>query len=280
MDMRVQFATGTMTRTSSRSRTGPGLAAWFCGLGLSISSFQLTAWLAPYSFVSSQLAFCCGFGAVAASAIGVSAATPTSRRTCGAASLGAALAWFGVTFVGADTFRGAAILAVLLAAGTAIGAWVGAGVEQPGYLLFVAIVSSIADLWSVGDPAGPSAQLVQHRETLELFALPWPMLGTREVASLLGVGDVVFTSLYWSAARRHGLSLRRTFVALAGAYVVTALVVVVAARPIPVLPLLGIAIVIAHPAARRPYGQQARRAAWLVAACIVGVTYWVVQRTQ
>src|SRR4029078_10975698 len=87
---------------------------------------------------------------------------------------------------------------------------------------------------------------------LSLFALSWPMVGTARIEPLLGVGGVVFVALYVAAATRHRLSRARTVLALASALVVTAAVVMGLALPIPALPFLGAAMLIAHPAARLP----------------------------
>jgi hypothetical protein len=63
---------------------------------------------------------------------------------------------------------------------------------------------------------------------------------------------VVFTALYLSAGRRHGLAVRGTVLALALAFSVTAVVVIAFELPVPALPFLGLAMLIAHPEARRP----------------------------
>jgi hypothetical protein len=256
----------------------PGVSAWLGTLALSLSGFALTTRLAPYSSVSPLTAYCVGFCLVVVSALGAAVSAPRQRPVCAMAALAGLVGWLCVGRVGADAWGGLGVFATLLALGSALGAWVGAGIEQPGHLLFVAIVSSAADLWSVGHPAGPSAQIARHADALVLLALPWPMLGTHQAAPLLGVGDVVFTSLYWSAARRHALPSLRTLLALLAGFGVTMLTVLLAARPVPVLPLLGVAMLAMHPAARRPHGPEARRAVWWTTAFALGLAVWVLQR--
>ncbi|HEX7477542.1 MAG TPA: hypothetical protein VF331_07025 [Polyangiales bacterium] len=151
------------------------------------------------------------------------------------------------------------VLLALLAAGSVLGALVGSGIEHPGHLLFVALVSALADTFSVTQPEGPSAAIVQAPQVLALLALPWPMLGTGQITPFLGVGDVLFTSLYVAAARTHALPARRTLLALAAAYFATMAAVLATALPIPALPFLGFAMLIAHPASRLPPVRDRRR---------------------
>lgn len=168
-----------------------------------------------------------------------------------------------------DVGHAAVVLIALLTAGTLLGSVVGASIEHPGHLLFVAIVSSFADAASVLHPKGPSAAIVESEAALSLLALPFAFLGSAETPALLGVGDVVFTGLYVAAARRHGFSPRRTLAALALAYVATMVTVVAFELPIPALPFLGLAILIAHPAARRPPERDRARGFGVIAVLAV-----------
>jgi hypothetical protein len=97
------------------------------------------------------------------------------------------------------------------------------------------------------------------------------MLGTPAIEPLLGAGDVVFTALYLASSRRHGLPWRRTMIALLLAYAVTAAVVLVLETAVPALPLLGLAVVLAHPEARRPRIADRQRGMALSIAAVLGV---------
>jgi len=162
----------------------------------------------------------------------------------------ACLGVVAITSSGAP-WQAALVLASLLVAGTLLGNTVGSAIEQAWHLSFVAIVSSLADAVSVLHPSGPSAAIVQSETALSLLALPFAFLGTAETPPLLGVGDVVFSALYVAAARRHGLSSRKTLIALSLAFAVTMVTVVAFELPVPALPFLGLAMVIVHPEARR-----------------------------
>jgi hypothetical protein len=163
------------------------------------------------------------------------------------------------------------VTAALLSGATLIGAAIGRAIEHPGQLVFVAVVSAAADFASVFHPSGPSAAMAHSELALSLVALPWPMLGTPAIEPMLGAGDVVFTALYLASARRHGLCMVRTVLALLGAYLATALTVLVLERAVPALPLLGLAFVLVHPAARRPRPADRNRGLAVAAAVVVVV---------
>jgi hypothetical protein len=171
------------------------------------------------------------------------------------------------------------VLVALLLLGTGVGALVGRRIQQPGHLLFVAVVSSVADLWSVTQPSGISHAIAQDPLALSLAALPWPMPGSGELAPLLGVGDVVFTSLYLAATRVHALPLRRSVLALALGYALTTAFVIATERPIPVLPLMGACFVIAQPAARSVSALDRRRGAWMLTLIASALALWFLQRS-
>jgi hypothetical protein len=72
------------------------------------------------------------------------------------------------------------------------------------------------------------------------------------------------------------LPLLRSVLALIAAFAATAVLVVVWQRAIPVLPLLGVSIVLAQPRARAASAADLRRGAWVLAAlAIVIVTVFL-----
>lgn len=139
----------------------------------------------------------------------------------------------------------------ILSFGTLAGAVVGGAIHEAGYLLVVAVISALVDVFSVLHPRGPTAQLIQIEAAVNVLILPWPILGSGRIEPVLGVGDVAFAAIYLVATRRHGLSVRKTVIALAAGLAVTLVVVVATGVGIPALPFLGVAVVLAHPEARR-----------------------------
>lgn len=254
--------------TPERAASGPTWARWLAVVGGSLGAFALAVLVAPLLPFVPLVAYALGFGAVCAITIASGASAP---RVEGRGALGVVVVIAVV--IGALAIAGvpaepravviaasALVLALLTIGGTLAGAGIGWRIAHPGHLVVVAIASSLADLWSVLTPGAPSATVVEDAPTLTAIAIGFPMLGTLAIEPLLGVGDVVFVALYLAAARKHGLGVGRTCVALALAFVATGVTVIVLQRALPALPFLGAAVLIAHPAARLPPAHERRSA--------------------
>ncbi len=146
------------------------------------------------------------------------------------------------------------VTVALLTGGSALGGAVGQRIDKPGHLLAVFAISALADFWSVYDPAGPSARLARQAatqpDTLVLFALPWPILGSGRIEAIIGAGDLLFAALYSAALRRHGVHGNRATLAMAGGLMVGLALLFWLERALPLLPFLGAAVVVAEPRAR------------------------------
>ena len=242
-------------------------------LGLvAAASGGLVAALAPLSPAIPApplLAYGVAFSAVTASLIAAAVVTPVPGGRALVTAL--ALSSAGIAGVAAaragpdDPWGAAAVTACLLVAGAAVGSAVGGRVERAGHLLVVVVVSVLVDTFSVFHSFGPTAAAVARPRLIALIALPWPVLGTTEVAPVLGVGDVAFAALYLAAARRHELGVRRMALAVALGLVATAALVVVTGRPVPALLAMGAAVLALHPRARRLPAED-RRTGWTVIA--------------
>ena len=208
--------------------------------------------LAPSLQVSPLVAYVVGFSAVVLMAIVCAWRCPPMRRPALALLAVPALGLYLVQHARSDLDAALIVTACLLFGGTLVGSAVGSAIEHAGHLVFVAIVSAAADVFSVFHPSGPSSAVVQSEVALSLLALPWPFLGGSTIEPFLGVGDVVFTALYIACARKHGLSLGRTALALTLGYAVTMVAVVALEVAVPALPFLGLAMVAAHAQARQP----------------------------
>jgi hypothetical protein len=208
---------------------------------------------APAIAIDPLVAYCVGFAVVCASALlAAIACPPLRRRALPFVALPALLVGLVAMHPPPDFALALLVTPALLLGGVLVGSVVGHAIEHPGHLLFVAIVSSAADVLSVFHPSGPSNAIAQSRAALSLLALPWPLLGSERIEAFLGVGDVLFAALYVATTRRHGLSLLRTLAALSLGFAATMLVVVKLEAVVPALPVLGLAMVLAQPAARRP----------------------------
>lgn len=156
----------------------------------------------------------------------------------------------------------------VLSTGALVGGYIGALLEYPGMLMVVAYVAAFADCFSFVHPSGVTANVLADPKLLALLTVPFPVLGTDGVASLVGIGDVTFVALFITGARQTGLSASRTVWALGAGMAVMAVAVAWLRAPLPALPVLGAAVVLVHPEARRVPAQQVRR----VGANLVVVT--------
>lgn len=253
---------------------GPALRAWVrwvAVIGWAVVLLVAAHRLAPRVDASPLLAYAIGFMAVALAALGSAWRCPAvkQRALVGVVLSAAALLWLSANPL-SELDMAVAVTVCLLVCCTLLGAVVGGAIEHPGQLVFVAIVSSAADVFSVFHPSGPSAAIVHSEVALSVLALPWPMLGTPFIEPFLGGGDVVFTSLYVASSRRHALSSARTGIALTLGFAVTMVAVVALEVAVPALPFLGLAMVVAHPQARRP-PERDRLRGYAVAAVVVAV---------
>ncbi len=260
-----------------RQRPIPTFAAAILGTAALALGFHAAAPLLP---LPGAARFAAGYACLVAGLLAVArAAPPVGRRGVAAALVPAVLpvvVW--LLAPGDRSIAGAlGVLVGLLAAGALVGAFLGGEIEAPGHLLPVAFAASLADLASVLAPSGPTATVIEHRpDVLAVVALPWSF-GDGRFVPVLGVGDVIMTALYLAACRRHALDANRATIALGAAYAVLLVALLVAERPLPALPALGLAVVTAFPEARRVPPRD--RAKALVVMGLLGVaTAWALAR--
>lgn len=236
--------------------------AWVLSLSSTAIVFMAAQALSGALSLSPFVGYVFGFSCVVAATLAAGLFAPVRARIVTSIVLSVVCA-LGLAYAFASRSPGWPIaLAVsigLLAAGSALGALVGARIEHAGHLLFVALASALADVFSVTSPEGPSAAISKSDAVLRIAAVSWPMIGTMNTEAFLGVGDVVFTGLYIASARRHELPMRRTLLALGAGYCATMLTVLVLQVAVPALPFLGGAMLVAHREARRPPPADRRR---------------------
>jgi len=250
------------------------IAAASAGLVLAVSFLAPGLPLAPLG------AYIIAFVVVMGTTLAAARIAPTLERPALSLVVLSAVAMLVLLFIYGETvpspLGAVAVTAILLFAGGAVGGTVGGRIEHAGHLLVVAVVSLLVDTFSVYHPAGPTAAVVAQPKALAVLALPWPMLGTEEIVPVLGVGDIVFAALYLSASRRHGLGLRRTTVAVALGLVVTMAAVIISGFPIPALVAMGLAVLIAHPEARKlPPKDRKKGRIILGALALIWILVWL-----
>ena len=120
-------------------------------------------------------------------------------------------------------------------------------------------------------------QVAAHPEQLALFALPFPLLGTELVPAVIGAGDLVFAALYVAAFRAHRLPLARVMVALSLAFASGLAGLLVTLRPLPLLPLLGLAVLACEPATRSLTRREWRTVLLLCAGLVSAISVRVLR---
>lgn len=159
--------------------------------------------------------------------------------------------------VGAHSAVAAAIAGLfssgaVLALGTSLGASVGLRIAHPGHLLAVMLASSGADLWSVLSPSGISRAVVDSAAAVQRAVAVSAQVDSQQGPdAMIGLGDVIFSALYMGAARTHQLALGRMRLAVLLGLVASGLVALALGMPLPALPLMGLAVVVLVPEARK-----------------------------
>lgn len=199
---------------------------------------------------------------IALLATGIAAPAQGERRLlwfCGLVALYVTL--FALPFVGITPALLWFVSLAVLTTGGLVGSYIGGLLQYPGMLMVVAYVAAFADCFSFFHPQGLTANVLANPKALALLTVPFPILGTAQIGSLVGIGDVTFVALFITGTRATGLNVTRTALALAVAMVSVAMLVELGGSPLPALPFLGGAVVLAQPAARRIPPEQTRRIA-------------------
>lgn len=137
-----------------------------------------------------------------------------------------------------------------------IGFWLSGEIEKSGHLIPVCILGTLVDIWSVFQ--GPSSQVgrkvMEHFESVEraiqtgleappppfvnFLILHWPLPGYNIMASVIGMGDLVFIALFLGSSRKFGLSLTKNVLLALGGLFLALGAYMIFRRPIPALPFI------------------------------------------
>lgn len=128
-----------------------------------------------------------------------------------------------------------ALCQLTLASG--IGLWIGEGIDEVSHLIPVAIVATVADIWSVS--AGATAMIVVS-SVINYFLLRFPLPGSNAVPYLIGLTDFLFFAIFFQAARRFSLGTGKNVVLLLSAFIVTVAAAIFFQAGLPVLPFMAV----------------------------------------
>lgn len=131
-------------------------------------------------------------------------------------------------------------VAKVVAAG-ALGMWIAAELEKLSWIVIVAGVSAVVDIASVA--AGPTKAIIGQGPVVVGYftvAITWFGYTYAEAYTGLGVSDVIFFALYLATARRFGLRVGWSTVAMVASFLAT-IAVAMWWTALPALPLLSVA---------------------------------------
>src|SRR5206468_3931907 len=98
-------------------------------------------------------------------------------------------------------------------------------------------------------PQGPTHAIAASERALSVLAIAFPVPGTRAVAPVLGLGDILFLGLAFAAVAVHGMGvLRAAIAAMCGVAIAGALAAILD-RPIPALVPIAASLLVALPLA-------------------------------
>jgi hypothetical protein len=126
-------------------------------------------------------------------------------------------------------------------AAAALGIWIAEELEQLSWIVVVAVISAVVDVISVA--AGPTKAILDKGPVVVGYftiAVTWAGYTYGEAYTGLGISDVIFLALYLGAARRFGLRVGWSAVAMVASFLAT----IAAAMwwtALPALPLLSVA---------------------------------------
>jgi hypothetical protein len=123
----------------------------------------------------------------------------------------------------------------------ALGIWIAGELERVSWIVVVAAVSAAVDIVSVA--AGPTKAILEKGPVVVgwfTLAVTWMGYSYAEAFTGLGVSDVLFFALYLGAARRFGLRVGWSAVAMVGSFLAT-IALAMWWTALPALPLLSVA---------------------------------------
>jgi hypothetical protein len=122
--------------------------------------------------------------------------------------------------------------------------------DAPAFVIAIPVFVAGIDIYSV--VSGPSAELIKHQpRAVDYLTFYLPVWGG-DRAGQLGLSDFVFFSFYAGLAWRHGLRRGATAAALVAALIGVVVAQVVADTALPVLPSLGLALLLPNLDLLRP----------------------------
>lgn len=237
------------------TKTRPAFGGFAIALLITPLLVLIALFVAPHLHVSLVVAEALTFGTGAAIAIvglAVGARVTLTLRALLVVDTGAAatLALLAVAHVRSPLVA-ALVDGALVAFAWATGGSIGRRVEDAGHLVAACFVAAAADVASVASSWGPSHAIASSERALSLLAISAPVAGTRVVAPVLGVGDLVFVALMLGVAAAKSLPYVRVALLAAVGIALAGFASAKLETAVPALPAIGALVLLGVPAARR-----------------------------
>ncbi|MCX7919178.1 MAG: hypothetical protein N3A72_06140 [bacterium] len=120
-----------------------------------------------------------------------------------------------------------------------LGKLIGLFVAERSYIVPLALVAAVADVWSVF--AGPTARIIETPLYYHRFIIHYPTFGSEFLTPMLGLGDFAFLSLFLTLIPRFNLRVRATGWGLILSFVIAILLSILSGKGIPVIPFMAAA---------------------------------------
>lgn len=130
-----------------------------------------------------------------------------------------------------------------LALASGIGLWIAEGIDDITHLIPVALIATIADIWSVS--AGATAKIVVS-SSINYFLLRFPLPAYGSIPYLIGLTDFLFFAIFFQAAVRYQLGALRNALLLGSAFIIAVISALYTATGLPVLPFMAIFFVVGN----------------------------------
>jgi hypothetical protein len=110
-------------------------------------------------------------------------------------------AWINVTLLGIALCAGILLSSII---------------KKPSYLIPLAVVAGLADIWSVS--FGVTNKIIQSRTAMNFLLFSFPVAG-KGILPVIGVTDFIFATMFLSLSSRFDMPVIRTQVLVAASFI-------------------------------------------------------------
>ncbi len=121
------------------------------------------------------------------------------------------------------------------------GILLGSIIRKPSYLIPLAIVAGLSDLWSV--IFGVTHMISQSSTAMNFLLFSFPVAG-KGILPIIGVTDFVFAAMFLSLSNKFNMPGLRTRILITASFILSIVIAVISECGVPVLPVMGMFFII------------------------------------